>query len=202
MKLTKIILGCALATGLMTFASNTTQAASIVIDNVLYSEVNIKATIEYSDGTKISKASESSKDILKELGYNNDVVLAMAGSTENIWVVNKKTGALISNLTASNILYFDYEDYASSTSSDGDKYEELGNLFLTYNGASEFYIYGSYDYKATQGSKADKDGLTKVSNGYNAKQLTGQGDSADLEVSGLVTGSFSSKGSGKLNLAL
>lgn len=200
MKLTTGILGCALAAGLMTFAPNTVQAG-VVIGGNLYSPLKLKITVTYSQNGKLKKATVSSKDALKELGYPKSDSLAVSRYSGDVWVINKDT--LKANVSTNGYLTvnLDWIVYANK----GNTYTEAGTSEVVYyeggyaygtESANWFDISGVYTYKDNDG-KIDKNGYYMDDESYDAPALSGRGH---ISVLGDVpiTGSASYHGTGKL----
>ena len=145
MKLKHGLLGCALATGLMIFAAENAQAG-IVIDNVLYSPLNIKVMVGvYNDSNgKITKVSITSKEVLKMLGYKGNVTLAIntgAVESNDIYVISKDS--VLENLTAEGILTADLNellDYEDEGSNGQFKYNSSGILSLYFYSSPQFLV--------------------------------------------------------------
>lgn len=203
MKITTGILGCALVAGLMAFASDKAQAGT-VINNVLYSPVKLKLTTTYNKNGKLSKMSITSKEVLKDLGYNTgQVKLAVDNDVEDVWLINKDT--TIKDLTTNNIMGFDYSWYSYAYSGNNDsKYIENGTFELWfYDTGSEsewsnyFDISGIYTFNDSYG-KTDKNGYYNEKESYKANNLSGEGYFSDIGDYTTVSGNFSSKGSGKI----
>ncbi|HXI69028.1 MAG TPA: ice-binding family protein [Verrucomicrobiae bacterium] len=197
MKLTTGLLGCALAAGLMTFATNKAQA-NLVIDNTVYAPFKLKLSTQYMDGNKHKKASITSKDFLKDEGYNNKVQLVVNTDTFDIWVVNKDT--LVANLSSDDTLSIFFSD--SQTTQPNPKkesYKETGVLEVISDGVNSFDISGAYSDSYSWG-KVDKKGNQTYKESLTAKDLSGDGIFSALSADTLpVTGSASYKGSGKMS---
>jgi hypothetical protein len=192
------ILGCALAAGLMTFATNNAQA--VVINNTLYSPLNIKVTASYVDSKgKIKQMSVSSKDVLKDLGYNKNVSLVVSSSNYDVWAINKD--ALMTNLSTNEVLTISYSTYVYTYSGKNEnKYTESGISHVNFNdgGDNYFYTSGVFTWSDNSG-KTDKNGNYNYSMNYSAKALSGYGYFVDLSNEAVpVTGSAAYSGSGKL----
>lgn len=212
MKPTTGILGCALAAGLVTFAADNAQAND-VINNVVYAPVKLKLTAQYQDGNKIKKMSITAKDVLKDLGYNNNVKLTAASDTGDIWVVNKDS--LMEDLSSAGILYVTTDYDVSTVKGKGTKY--AGIAYVTYNQGGTvpsvssvqslvannyFEISGLYSADVNEGNVNNK-GDYKFKGSFTSKDLSGYGYFTDLSASEVpVTGSASAKGSGKLQAPL
>jgi hypothetical protein len=199
MKLTTGILGCALATGLMIFAADKAQA-SLVISNTVYAPMKLKLQTQYIDGNKWKKASITSKQWLKDQGYNDKVQLAVNTDTYDIWVVNKDT--LVANLSTNDMLTLNFYLYnTAKPNSNKESYQEKGLIEIyTDNEASvdAFDVSGPYSDNYSYG-KTDKNGDYNYKENASAKNLSGTGNVPDLSEGTLtVTGSASWKGNGKL----
>jgi len=209
MKLTTGILGCALVAGLMAFAPNNVQAAAsatsgnIVINNTLYAPLTIKLTGSFVDSKgKISKKSVTSKEILKDLGYNNDVVLTVRQTDYHCVSVNKKSGAIVEDLSVSNKLTLSPNEVLSTTTTNGNKgaYTDTsaGTLVISFNaGGDSFTANGAYDGSLKVGAPK-KDNTKNVNAKADAKNISGTGVISEADV--VVTGSASVKGNGDLTL--
>ena len=200
MKMITGILGCALAAGLMTFAADKAEAG-VNIGNELYSPLKIKVTAQYQDSNgKLKTMSVTGKDVLSELGYNNNVQLAEAAyGSYDIWIINKDT--LIRNLSTNDVLTLGTDYYTYSYSGkENEKYTESGLASVDFNSDMSydyFTISGPYTYSSKYG-KTNKNGEYNFSENLNAKSLSGYGYFADLsESSVVVTGSTSYSGSDK-----
>ena len=144
MKLIQGILSCALAVGLMAFATNQAQAG-VVIGNTLYSPLKIKLVIgTYNKNGRIKKVSITARDVLKMLGYHNNVQLAInTGSSNNnkddVVVINKDS--VLENLTAEGILTADVNellDSSTSGNSGRSTYNSSGVLSLSFYSNPQF----------------------------------------------------------------
>jgi hypothetical protein len=200
MKTTKVILGCALATGLMTLAAGKAQA--VVIDGELYSPLNIKVTATYEKGTVLKKFSINSKDVLKDLGYNSNVILAVSDFGDpdeaSAWVVNTKTSSTI-DLTESGNLFVTSTPYVTADQSES-KYTQSGLTKVEFfedaeegtNSANWFGITGIYSFKGS----FPNNGLSEK---FSATALSGEGffESLDQDGNVPVSGTTTYSGSGK-----
>jgi hypothetical protein len=115
MKLIKGILGCALAAGLTTFAANQAQAG-VVVDNGLYSTLQVKLVVSYKDPStgKFKKASVTNKQILADLEpstKNISLVAATAGDFDgdfgDVFIYSSKTKTLGDDLTEDSVFTID-----------------------------------------------------------------------------------------------
>jgi hypothetical protein len=198
MKMITGILGCALVAGLMTFAADKAQAG-VVIANDVYSPLKLKITAQYLDGSKIKTMSISSKDVLKDLGYNSNVQLASASYAPfDIWVINKDT--LVQDLSTNDTLYLDYEYVVSNPGKNG-KYNEAGVLEVYFSSdmSSDYFdVYGVYSYSSNTGKTSSK-GTYKFKEMLKSKTMSGYAYFPSLSSSDIpVTGSASYNGSGTL----
>lgn len=204
MKITTGILGCALVAGLMVFAPSQLKADVVGADGVLYSPLNIKLTVTtQNDKGKFTKKSISSKDVLKDLGYSGDVVLTISLDTGDVVVVNKKSGAIISNLTTNDILSVTPDEYLSNSSSkDGGEftYDSTGGVEVYFESDDAYFdVYGTYT-GTIKGSKVDKNGMQNVSTKAESKNLSGEADiSGVTDGTTVATGSASVSGNGKID---
>ena len=198
MKIINGILGCALVAGLMTFASDKAQAGGLVIGGTVYAPFNLKLATQYdSNGKQLKKASITSKEFLKDLGYNSDVILAVDTDTYHVWVVNKKSKTLVADLSTNDTLSIEFE-YSQEVQPNSNKesYKEVG-IFYVYSDAfgpdSDYFdVSGMYMDSYSYGSNSTyKENL-------KAKALSGYGFFLELTDSDVpVTGSASYSGSGK-----
>lgn len=214
MKYTQIITGCALAVGLMTVASNQTQAASsgssgkIVVDNALYSPINVKVTVKYVDGNKIKQASATSKDLLKDLGFNTQQVVLCLGEDGDVYVVNKKNGDVV-DISASETngmrVIINEQIYTEKYSGKDDSkynYNSEGQIEVQFMGdSSQFDLTGVYSAKLDNNTNSNK-GTQQVKTSAQAKNLSGMGSVIDLGENLPATGSASGSGSGTLDIIL
>lgn len=136
------IFGCALAAGLMTFAANQVQAG-VVINNTLYSPLNLKLTLGvYNSKGDIKKMSVTSKQILKLLGYSKQTQLAInTGSVENndVYIITKDS--VIRNLTADGILTADVNELLDDSTNGNNgqfNYNSSGVLSLNFYSDPQF----------------------------------------------------------------
>ena len=220
MKLKKIVSVCALATGLATFATSSSQAG-VVIENTLFTPLNIKLVATYNDPKtgKLKQVSLSTKDFLKTFGYDKGDQLAVTigdGGTGDVYVINKNS--VITDLTEDGNVFLDSNELVSheSGNKNSDKYSSAGTLTIdAYSDPvfdpefdqsasednSDFWVEASgiYSYTETE-SAPDKNGNSSRTTSLTAGALTGEGFDVDLnDESALpVSGSVSGKGSGKV----
>jgi hypothetical protein len=210
MKLIKGILGCALAAGLTTFVSTQAQAGT-VIDGELWSTVNLKLLITYnSSDTKISKKTVTSKQVLKELGYNSSVVLAVEEIDGNFifGVINTKNKTVIQFLTdtedpSEGILTANPSGPVVSTTKEGKN-----SLTQTAGGTIEIIYDSEFDEnEATIDDSFDIEGVyaaqlkeTSKNTSTNVKisGLSGTGFFGEIDDDAVVTGSATVKGNGQV----
>jgi hypothetical protein len=205
MKITKIILGCALATGLMTFAADKTQAA--VINNALYVPFNLKLKISYQNGDKIKTASVSSKTVLADAGYSGKVTLAVGPSLTvndfDIYVIqnNGKNSSVIADLSTNGVFVVSTTEFASVTK--GTKTTSSGTVDISYASnfqddffdASGVYTASETDGKVNKGQFSEKQQFTVTS-------LSGSGFFTELDADASLTGSASGSASGNITVLL
>src|ERR1700723_3274807 len=100
----KIILGCALAAGLTTFATGKAQAVTAEI----FTPLNLKLIVTYTtgDNAKVHKFRINSKDILKELSevayngenFKGDQLATLVGNvgegSESVYIIHGKNDVL------------------------------------------------------------------------------------------------------------
>lgn len=209
MKMTTGILGCALVAGLMTFAPSQSQAGVVGTDGVLYSPLSLKLTInKVNSNDKITKETVTSKEVLKDLGYSSDVVLAVAPN-EDIVVINKKSGAIINNLSSNEVMWLNTDEFISTSKDKGnnggyeDKFSGLVDIHLYFDGDTfdRFDISGSYS--GSEKGSSIKNGQQNINTKSDSKNLSGDGYFSEIyEGSTVVTGSASIKGNGKIAVAL
>jgi hypothetical protein len=194
MKINKFIMGCALAIGLTTFASNKVQA--VVIDGELYVPITFSATF-YSDGIndKIAKTRIDSKTILSSLGYSAKTNL-LAYFEGDIYVITKT--AVKANLTSAGILEVELDNYLDFGFDDDS---EFGEVYVDYYSDGEgtdsptwFEISGDYILTERFSDATDRESIN-----FHAPSLGGYGEDngveeeEDLPVSGNASGSSSGK---------
>jgi hypothetical protein len=222
MKITAGILGCALAAGLMAFATDKAQA--VVIGNELYIPLNIKLSVSYYDANgNIKQARVTSKDVLKQVGAPKDTILAFDFSSPwDVFLVNKTT--VLTDLTDSGYVTMFWSDTLDNQINKGNgsyKYSEAGILEIDVysdpvftegldkaaseeNSSEWFEISGFYTYNGT-GSAIDNNGNQKFSANYKAKALSGYGHDSvmdlDIPSTTVLTGKASGSASGKLSVA-
>jgi len=208
------ILGCALVAGLMAFAPSQSQASNIDANGNLYAPLKLKLVInQYSSKGKIVKKTVTAKQVLKDLGYNSNVVLAVIatdylGYYGDIVVINKKNGAIIEDLTANGTMSLDAQQYLSSNKN-GNKgqfsEDSTGTVAIALDTTNSegwqyddtFNISGAYTGLIKVG-KSDKNGDQSVKVDGKANTLSGTGYFEQANVgTTVVTGSATIKGSGK-----
>lgn len=204
MKLNQVITGCALAAGLMAFAASNVQAG-VVIDNSLYSPLNLKATVKYYDNNKVKQATETSKQLLKDLGFNGNVKLALGPSLSENWydvyVINKDS--VVANLTTSGLASVSQDEsfYTYNEGNNNYKWQSEGTVSVNVNdGESDtFNVNGSGLYTEKYSSKWN-DNNSNVNQNLNLKitDATGTSYVADLGSSLPTTISGSASGAGKI----
>jgi len=219
MKPNKILI-VALAAGLMAFAAD--KARALVVENELFSPLNIKLSVSYYDAKgNIKQVRITSKDVLKEMGAPSGTTLAVEFDSGDVFIITKTT--VEDNLTAEGIVTANLSDTLDSEIDKDNgayKYSEVGILELdVYDNpqfdegldkpASEeasdewFEITGYYNYNES-GSAIDNSGNQKFSSKLKAKSLSGFGhDSAldlDIPSTTVLTGSVTESGSGKLDV--
>ena len=209
MKTSKIIMGCALAVGLMAFAPVQSQAG-VVIENSVFAPANIKVSYSYVNSKgKIQKVSLTSKDILKYYNYPKGSQLAYCFGSGDVYVINK--GDVLDDLTSLGELYVETNDLINSTTPGKNgayKYAESGNVLISFyiNGYSlgendyDFEVGGTYSVAYSQSAVSNK-GTINVSESFKTSNLTGSGYNYDVsEIELPVSGTASASGSGKLAL--
>jgi hypothetical protein len=214
MKLIQGILGCALAAGLMTFASDNSHAA--VIENTVFVPINIKLTVYYNASNgKIKAGTFVSKDVLKILNYPKGDQLALATgssvdfSNGDVCIIDKNT--LVEDLTAAGYMTDTLNSLVNSyTNKDNGSFKDAsaGSFALDFYSDAGDDLDGGHDseywfeltgaYTGHASGSAIKGGKQRQNVSYNAK-LDGEGHDADLTLDNLpVIGSTSVSGSGKV----
>jgi hypothetical protein len=211
MKSTKIIMGCALAAGLMAFAasaqaSDSASSGNIVVGNDLYSPITVKVTVKYVDSKdKITSASATSKDLLNDLGFDTKQVKLCLGEDGDVYAVNKKNGSVV-NISPEVEGYgmWVHADEQLQTQKvsgkDNEKvqYQSEGQLHVEFSSSSsEFDISGLYSAKMSSDYQS-KDNTSKVSNSAKTSTLTGRASVVDLGSDLPASGSASGGGNGTL----
>jgi len=190
------ILGCALVTGLMAFASNNAQAKDLVIGNVVYAPFNLKLTATTPDGKKLKKTSLTSKQFLSDIGFNSNVILAVNTVTREVWVVNGDT--LVTNLTTSGALAIGLSFVVEVQPNESKQsYDQAGIFSVSSSSVDHFYVSGTYTRKY---SRTDtKNGEFTYSDDLKSSNLTGSGNFPDLSEGDVpMDGSADYKGKGKI----
>jgi hypothetical protein len=211
MKFIQGILGCALAAGLMTFATDQAQASNVV-SNVLYLPLTIKATVTFNVSGKTKKVSLSNKILLSDiLNAPKDAKLFVSDDTGDVWAFSKTEGS--EDLTTDGILTISNSMTGQTTkgivetdtgTTEIDLYDHPQFNGGLDKGASEtnsdnwFEITGTYKLAHSEG--APKNGLVKVSDSFSAIGLAGNSyfDEVETNIVPLTGGSVSAKGSGSL----
>src|SRR5487761_2500202 len=142
MKLTKIIMGCTLAAGLMAFAPDQAQAVvNTNLNTTLYAPLNIKGTVTYQSilNGSFKKMSYTSVTLLQDLGYGKTYSLAL-GPNNHVFVINKKTKAVIVDLSSNETVTASVSTTplitADTTRGGTVSDTELGTIGLTFNTTS------------------------------------------------------------------
>jgi hypothetical protein len=208
MKSTTVIIGCALAAGLMTFASGKVQAGT-VIDNSLYSALKVKATLTFVDSNdKFKKMSFSNKDILSASGTSG-AGHKLALNDGDVYVIDKD--AVLDNLTQEGYTETTLDEYISvdTTSKNGHTDKHTGQGYID----SYFYdspttprnvvnLYGVFSDSQTDtynnNNSTDSVSSSLKANSLAAESYTDTGEGLVDFIPG--SGSISANGSGKLNL--
>jgi hypothetical protein len=219
MKPTKILM-CALATGLMAFASDKAQAT--VINTNLYTPLTIKATVSYiasANTNKIKKATITSKQILAYMvandGFPTGTQLAIGpgtnGNNADVYLISKTN--VIADLTTKGYFNFNptnlIETATGTKGTTAYKRSEAGVITIDFysgkftgaNFQENTYAYeltGTYTYN--ESDSAAVNGLVKKSSNFSSSNLGGFGyakllDDVDnyLPLSGSASGSASGK---------
>jgi len=211
MKLSNVILSCALAAGLMTFAADKVQAGDVV-GGTLFAPVKVKAILTYVDENgKHQKMSFSNKDILANSGYGdkgNRLVMG-PGTGTDFFVINKQAGVVVANLNEEGFVY------TVEATDDTDTYKESLNSYkATKQGHYDVYFWDtpsgpgnavniSGDYSASDKEKynssnsAYKKAVSFKTQKALARAYHWDGEAESNQMQG--NGSISSKGGGKLD---
>ena len=215
MKPTKILM-CALAAGLMAFASDKAQAT--VINTNLYTPLTIKATVSYiasANTNKIKQATITSKQILAYEGSPKGTTLAIGPGTgtnnADVYLISKTN--VIADLTTKGYFNFNptnlIETATGTKGTTAYKRSEAGVITIDFysgkftgaNFQENTYAYeltGTYTYN--ESDSAAVNGLVKKSSNFSSSNLGGFGyakllDDVDnyLPLSGSASGSASGK---------
>jgi hypothetical protein len=213
MKVIPAILSCALAAGLMAVATDKAQAASsIVISNVLYLPLTLKASATFTINGKSKKASLSTKTFIEQiLQLSAGSQLAISGENGDVWALGPGGNE---DLTTMGIMTVSIDQTGSTLK--GSTETDVGSVGVSYYenpqfdigglnaGESEaasqnwFEFSGPYTLKQTQGA-ANTQGIFKLSDTFTAKSLNGNGYFSEAETNIVpISGSVSAKGSGSL----
>jgi hypothetical protein len=144
----KIILGCALAAGLTTFATGKAQAAT----DEIFTPLNIKLVFSYTTGdtAKIHKLRINSKDILKELSevaydgenFKGDKLATQVGEeegSESIFIIHGKNDVLeVPSEDGYMSLGLQELNDSEKDSAHGFKYAETGLIALNFYSNPQF----------------------------------------------------------------
>jgi hypothetical protein len=205
MKMNKAVLGCALAAGLMAFASDKAQA--VVIGNDLFVPANVKLTVSYVSGTSIKTVKVTSKQILAYLNYPKGTQLATWDG--DIYAINKTT--VLADLTTDGNVFINLQRLSwdeVNKANGAYKYTEVGQEtlsfysdgFVDFPADNTYYFSVNGQYSLKQSSSAiSSAGKYTFSQKFSAKALSGSG--YDFDVTDIllpVSGSATANGSGKL----
>jgi hypothetical protein len=145
----KIILGCALAAGLTTFATGKVQA----VQEEIFTPLNLKFIVAYTTGEdgKAHKLRINSKDILKELSdvaydgedFKGDKLATQVGTvgegSESVFIIHGKDDVLeIPSEDGFMALAFQELGDSEKDSSHGFKYSETGLFALNFYSSPQF----------------------------------------------------------------
>ena len=145
----KIILGCALAAGLTTFATSKVQAAQAEI----FTPLNLKLVVAYTTGTdgKAHKLRINSKDILKELSdvaydgedFKGDQLATQVGNagegSDSVFIIHGQNDVLeIPSEDGFMALGFQELNDSEKDSAHGFKYHETGLIALNFYSNPQF----------------------------------------------------------------
>jgi hypothetical protein len=215
MKLTHGILGCALAAGLVGFATEKAQAND-VINNVIYAPLTVKISATFTVGSKSKKGTLTDKVLLNDiLEFPKGDKLVVSAETGDVWVITKQ-GELDEDLTEEGIVTVNTDQTGGSEK--GDTETETGTTQIAFyddptffdgtyiNGFSEedsadwFEVTGTYTIKQSEGNVNSK-GSFKESDAFTSKDLAGSGRfdiTTDDNTVQISKSSVSSKGSGSI----
>jgi hypothetical protein len=213
----KHIFVCALAAGLMAFATGK-AAAGVVIGGQLYTPVSINVTVTYYDGVgKLKKLTISNKDILLLVGFGKNDQLAR-GPNDDIFVIDKTS--VLADLTEEGYLFMNFNFGAgvyTQTPADDSvafKFNEASLLdvnfysdagFDEFDGhASPYWFEISGAYAGSGNASAIKNNQRTVNVSFKSPAMGGVGfdvdttnanpdNSAPLPVTGKVSGSGGGK---------
>jgi len=219
MKINHVITGCALAAGLMAFTPFQLSAGGFTDTNgALYAPMNIQMKITYvatnHNKTMFKTATITSKQVLTDLGFNDNVTLAVGPGVTNdsppsIYVINTKSKTVMADLTAQGRMVLGIDNLISTDSPNNkgaSQYAEQGIITLHFHNnitnaessAVVFDLRGNYSVNDSL-SATNKDGTQNESLKFNAQALSGQGvDKSINSQTNLFTGSLSGNGSGKV----
>jgi hypothetical protein len=176
MKITKGILGCALAAGLTTFAADKAQAG-VVFENGLYSTAKIKLTVLYKESNgKFKKASINSKVILNDIEGNTPNLSLVVGTVDSendgdIWVYNTKLKTLGEDLTEASVLTLTDDELISNETLNKNETKETSTSAGTVT--LNFYDDPQFDDEAVAKVASDFDRLASQEDSDNWFELTG-----------------------------
>jgi len=207
MKLNQILM-CAAAAGAMAFVSNQAQAG-VVINNDLYTPLNVKGTFSYvKSAGKIKQVTFTSKDILKYEGYAKGIMLAI-GPDQHVYAISKT--AVLDDLTVEGYFVFSTTTVISTvTDVKSWKRTEIGTVIFDFysdaDNSVEFpiidntYVFqgtGIYNLTETESNDNSK-GIYTETDKFKST-LGGTGYDFDVSESLLpVTGTSSGSGSGPI----
>jgi hypothetical protein len=217
----KRIFVCALAAGLMAFATGK-AAAGVVISGQLYTPVSINVVVTYYDSLgKLKKLTISNQDILLLVGYGKNNQLAR-GPNDDIFVIDKTS--VLTDLTEDGYLSMNFNFGAgvyTQTPADDSlafKFNEASILdvnFYSDAGLDEFDGHGSDywfeisgAYSGSGKASAIKGNQRNVNVSFKSPAMGGIGFDADTANANPnnsapqpVTGKVSGSGSGKVLVA-
>jgi hypothetical protein len=145
----KIILGCALAAGLTTFATGKAQAAQ----NEVFTPLNLKLIVTYTTGdkAKVHKLRINSKDLLKELSevaydgenFKGDHLATLVGDSsegdESVFIIHGKNDVLeVPSDDGFMSLGLQELNDSEKDSAHGFKYAETGLIVLNFYSNPQF----------------------------------------------------------------
>lgn len=202
MKLIQGIFGCALVAGLTTFVSVPAQAGGTVIGNTVFTPLNIKLKVQYTDSKgKVHEAGVTSKDLLKLIGAAKGNQLATDydgfGDEADVFLIDKDS--VIADLSSDSIFYISFNQLVSKYDKGGKNgsfseaergivsmefdssytiYSGVQPLFITPEDYVTFEATGVYTWQESGG--AIKNGDQKISTNLSVSKVIGSGFDSSL----------------------
>lgn len=196
MKLITGILTCILAAGLAGFLTGTAQAGS-VINNTIYTPLNIKLQIQYNDSKgRVHEASLTSKDLLQLMGFPSKDKLATdydgLGDDADVFVMENNSA--IADLTTNGTFTIDFNNLVAQQDQGGKNgaftESEKGILSLNFDfiefiqptviaqrvpSGNEFFFEATGVYFFQETGAAIKGGNQKITTKLDAGRMVGDG---------------------------